>query len=252
MNVYRCDITLMEATFFSSREIGGLYQTEPLIGNYALAYALGFAVSGYYNDGSIGYKDDLTRLNEAGIYITPAAMVDTPRFLLRTFNAQTDGYWSAYGAGVIVGRSDEGWSEKRGQHWYTIEPDGNERRHNPTNRPQAGRMRILAAQNRLIAYVFSAQELVLPRYIRLGKFMSKARLDSVASSFRVVDATDAVIEHLLNPADLPPECHLTVFDMVNLPPMPLIRNALVSGPLYRLAEGVLLPVGMRFNVEGLP
>lgn len=252
MNVYRCDITLLEATFFSSREIGGLYQTEPLIGNYALAYALGLTASAYYNDGQITYKEDLSRLNDEGIYVTPAAIEGAAHFLLRTFNAQTDGYWSAYGAGVIVGRSDEGWSEKRGQHWYTIEPDGSERRHNPTNRPQAGRIRLLAAQNRATAYVFSAQELTLPRYIRLGKFLSKARVDSRRVEYHQVEGVKKTVEHLLNPADLPTDIQLEVFDLVNVPPMPLIRNALLSGPLVRLSDDVLLPVGMRFNVERLP
>ena len=31
--VYGCTITLLEATFFSSREISAFYQTEPLLGN---------------------------------------------------------------------------------------------------------------------------------------------------------------------------------------------------------------------------
>ena len=41
VEIYRASLTLKEHTFFASREIGMLYETEPLIGNYALAYALG-------------------------------------------------------------------------------------------------------------------------------------------------------------------------------------------------------------------
>ena len=42
VQIYRADLTLMEHTYFASREIGTLYESEPLIGNYALTYALGF------------------------------------------------------------------------------------------------------------------------------------------------------------------------------------------------------------------
>lgn len=38
MHIYRCRITLMEATFFSSREASATYYTEPLIGNIALGF----------------------------------------------------------------------------------------------------------------------------------------------------------------------------------------------------------------------
>ncbi len=42
MYLYRADLTLMEHTYFASREVGTLYESEPLIGNYALTYAHGF------------------------------------------------------------------------------------------------------------------------------------------------------------------------------------------------------------------
>ncbi|MDX2137015.1 MAG: type I-D CRISPR-associated protein Cas5/Csc1 [Chloroflexota bacterium] len=252
MFIYRCDITLQEATFFSSREIGSLYGTEPLIGNYALAYAFGYAQSRYHNDGGITYKEDLGRLNEAGLYITPASFVDSPRFLLRTFNAQTDAYWSAYGAGVVVGRTEFGWSERRGQHWYTLEPNGTQRRHNPTNRPQEGRIRMLAAENWACAYVLSTSEIVIPRYIRLGKFMSKARVESRRLAHDTLDIGEQVITHLLNPADLSSDSQMSIFDLVNVPPVPLVRNARVTGRLLKLEDGVFLPAAMHFGVEHLP
>lgn len=191
MHIYRCDLMLMEATFFSSREVSDLYQTEPVIGNYALAYALKFCQSAYHNDGSIGYARDLAGVNESGIYVTPATFEGAPQFILRRFNAQTDAYWSAYGAGVIVARSPQGWSRKDGQHWYQVEADGREKRQNATNRPQTGRIRLLAAENRATCYVFSRDMLTIPRYIRLGKFMSKARLTVTEVAFEIVEGRDA-------------------------------------------------------------
>ena len=41
MHIYRCKFELMENLFFASREVNNFFQTEPVIGNYALAYALG-------------------------------------------------------------------------------------------------------------------------------------------------------------------------------------------------------------------
>lgn len=252
MNIYRCTLTLMEATFFSSREVSTLYQTEPLFGNYALAYALKFCQSGYFNDGSISYGRDLGQVNERGIYLTPATFSQSPRFLLRTFNAQTDGYWSAYGAGVIAARTPYGWSEKDGQHWYQVEPDGSKRRQNATNRPQIGRMRMLAAENIAVFYILSRDLIHIPSYIRLGKFMSKARVISQAVRFEVRSAETIEVPIFLNPADLPPDAQLGGFDMVNVPPTPLIRNAQITGAFYHIGSDRLsLPQGMRFNVDKL-
>jgi CRISPR-associated protein Csc1 len=257
MHIYRCDLTLMEALFFSSREVSDLYQTEPVIGNYALAYAMKFCQSAYHNDGSITYAQDLGKLNEAGVYVTPATFSNAPKFLLRRFNAQTDAYWSAYGAGVIAARSPTGWSRKDGQHWYQVEPDGGEKRQNATNRPQTGRIRLLAAENYATFYILSLKEIPIPRYIRLGKFMSKARLEVIPVSFAVSERKSEVVRCLLNPADLAPDSALTTFDMFNVPPMPLIRNARIEGTFYQLRAGATsevpcLPVGMRFGVEMRP
>ena len=99
MHIYRCELTLMEATFFSSREVSNTYQTEPLIGNIALAYAFGFCQSPYFNDGTIYYKPHLGALNERGVYVTPATVMGKPRFTIGQFNAQPDSYWYAMGAG---------------------------------------------------------------------------------------------------------------------------------------------------------
>jgi CRISPR-associated protein Csc1 len=57
---------------------------------------------------------------------------------------------------------------------------------------------------------------------------------------------------LLNPADLPPDMQPRTFDLVSVPPTPLMRNAWLSGRFHRLADGGWLPVGMRFGVEKLP
>lgn len=251
MHIYRCELTLMEPTFFSSREVSAYYQTEPLIGNIALAYAFGFCQAPYFNDGTIYYREHLAALNERGLYVTPATIVGEPRFTLGQFNAQADAYWYAFANNVIVTRPDGTWAEKQGAAWYILWPDGRRQKVGLENRPQHGRIRFLAIGNRAVAYVLSEEPLRLPSYIRLGKFMSKARVDAEEQRHKVVEAQGVRVPLLLNPADLPPETNLELFDLISVPPTPLVRNAVLSGRFYRLADGTMLPVGLRFGVEGL-
>lgn len=250
--IYRCKLTLQEATFFSSREVSNFYQTEPLIGNYALAYALKLCQSPYFNDGTIRYKADLGALNQRGIYVTPAALVSEPRFVVGWFNAQPDSYWYAMGNNVIVTRPDGAWAEKRTAAWFVVEKDGEAgRKVRVENRPQVGRIRMLAIGNQAVCYVVSERSLQLPSYIRLGKFMSKARVET--EQLQVGQAEEIVATcSLLNPADLPSNIQLLAYDLVNVPPAPLLRNVRVFGSVYRLPHGEWLPAGMHFAVEHLP
>lgn len=252
MHVYRCELTLMEATFFSSREVSATYQTEPLIGNIALAYAFGFCRAPYFNDGTIYYKEHLGALNERGVYVTPSTVMGEPRFTIGQFNAQADTYWYAMGAGAIVTRPDDGWAEGAGKTWRVVRADGTRSKVAAESRPQYGRIRFLAIGNRAVGYVLSREPVMVPRYVRLGKFMSKARVAVEEIPVQEVEREGAVIPCLLNPADLPPEMLPTVFDLISVPPTPLVRNARLSGRFYHLKNGTLLPVGMRFGVERLP
>ena len=251
MHIYRCELTLLEATFFSSREVSATYQTEPLLGNIALAYALGFCQSPYFNDGTIHYRAHLAALNEQGLYVTPGTIVGQPRFTLGYFNAQPDAYWYAMGAGALVTRPDGAWAEGGGKTWRIVRQDGSRSKISAETRPQYGRIRFLAIGNRAVAYVFSREPRGIPCYVRLGKFMSKARVDVVEVSFREEERADQVVPFLLNPADLPPAMPLRSFDLISVPPTPLVRNAWLSGRFFRLADGTYLPIGMRFGVEGL-
>jgi CRISPR-associated protein Csc1 len=250
--IYRCTLTLLESTFFSSREVGAFYQTEPCIGNYALAYALKFCQSPYFNDGAIRYKADLDVLNERGIYVTPAAITGEPRFVVGWFNAQPDTYWYAMGNNVLVTRPDGAWAEKRTAAWFIVEQAGaGGRKVRVENRPQVGRIRMLAIGNQAVCYVVSERELQIPSYIRLGKFMSKARVD--VQRTEVNHAEEIVATYpLLNPADLPQGSRPLAYDLLNIPPAPLLRNARVAGPAYSLGAAEWVPAGARFVVEHLP
>ncbi len=252
MHIYRCKLTLLEATFFSSREVSATYQTEPVLGNIALAYAFNFCQSPYFNDGTIHYKEHLSALNARGLYLTPGTLIDQPRFTLGQFNAQPDAYWYAMGAGAIVTRPDGGQAIGAGKTWRLARPGQQPTKVQAESRPQYGRIRCLGIGNRAVAYVFSQEPLTIPRYIRLGKFMSKARVEAAEVSATLIERQAVTMPFLLNPADLPAATALTIFDLINIPPAPLMRNARLSGQFYHLKDGTLLPAGMRFGVDQLP
>lgn len=230
MRIFRGELTLLEDTFFASREIGILYETEPLIGNYALAYAIGLCQAPYRWDGGPRYKEDLGPVNERGVYVTPATFT-AARFAVSQFNAQTDSYYSRFDQNAIA----------------TTRATAR-----PANFPQAGRIRMLAAESRAFLHLLARDEVPrLPSYVRLGKFNSKARIDWAEQRAEERQAVDVQVPFLLNGVDLPDTRSLRQFVAINVPPAPLIRDATLSGPFWVLADGTHLPAGMRFGVDSL-
>jgi CRISPR-associated protein Csc1 len=227
----------MENLFFASREVNNFFQTEAVIGNYALAYALGLCRAGYHNDGEITYAEDLERLNEANIYVTPGTLTEEPRFTVVQFNALSDSYWYQMEQNAI--------SVNRGRIFNS------RLKARPTNFPQIGRFKLLSIGNKGVFYLTSRDEFRVPRYIRLGKFMSKAKISAYKQHYREVHAQDAPYRDYLNPNDLPPETQIGMFDMLNIRPTPLIRHVQLSGDFYQLADDdkTQLPAGMRFYTD---
>lgn len=254
MQILQCDLTLLENTFFSSREVGNFYQTEPAIGNYALCYALGLAVAPYFNRGTIHYAEHLAALNTAGIYVTPAVLLGEPRFAIEQFNAQPDSYWFAMGNNALIVKPD-GWDAEPGSAWYLVNrATGQRRKVGTTNRPQIGRIKLLGIGNQARFYLLSQEDVpVIPRYIRLGKWMSKARVDVQMVSFHPMTGVHQRVAHLLNPVDFAQSTQVHTFDLLSIHPVPLVRNALLSGEFYQLhnQDKTLLPCGLRFGVEAM-
>lgn len=254
MRILQCDLTLLENTFFSSREIGNFYQTEPVIGNYALCYALGLAVAPYFNAGAIHYAEHLAVLNAAGLYVTPATLIGEPRFTLETFNAQPDSYWFAMGNNALIVKPD-GWDAEPGSAWYLFNRSTRQRRKVGTsNRPQIGLIKLLGIGNHARFHILCQNTVpTIPRYLRLGKWMSKARVDIQTVPFQTMTGTHMSVTQLLNPVDLAQSTQLHTFDVLNIHPVPLVRNALLSGEFYQISDQdqTLLPAAMRFGVEAM-
>ena len=231
MHTYRCEFELMENLFFASREVNNFFQTEPVLGNYALAYALGLCHAGYHNNGEITYATDLEQLNDAGIYVTPGTLTVEPRFTVVQFNALSDSYWYQMAQNAIA-----------------VNPRVKAR---ATNFPQIGRIKLLSVGNKGVFYVTSREEFRIPRYIRLGKFMSKAKISARMQTYREIHEENVSYPHYLNPNDLPSDTRIGMFDLLNIRPTPLIRNVQLSGNFYQLMDDTKtrLPAGMRFYTD---
>lgn len=238
MIIYKLELILMEKVFFASREISNFFITEPVIGNYALAYAFSFVNAPYHVDAikneTPNYLQDLQTLNEKGLYITPATPADEPTLELERFNALSDAYWYKMSNNVVAADLEYKITNKKPR---------------PANFPQEGRFRLLSRGNSFACFLVSNEEVNIPSYIRLGKFNSKAKVDVKATYTDpiVTQKGEANVEIYLNPLDLPLEYSLKLYDLFNLPPVPLIHNALIECNFYHL-DGFFLPAGLRFGI----
>jgi len=230
----------MEHTYFASREVGILYQTEPLIGNYALAYALGLCNAPYYWDGPPRYKIDLAPLNERGLYVTPGTFLpETLRYAFSQFNAQTDSYFSRFDQNAI-----------------STNPAKKAR---PANFPQSGKIRMLGCGSQAFFFLLNlpGATLRLPAYIRLGKFNSKAHVEweKLTLLSEYAEERDETLGFLLNAADLPPHLakNMRAFSLYNIYPAPLLNRCHLKGSFWHckstIGKSVFLPVGMRFGID---
>lgn len=220
MHIACCRLTLHDTLFYATREMGPLYETERYIHNYALSYAL-------FNDTIIrvpyfcasykpNYPDGLGKLNEAGIYVTPA------RPLVWDYVLAT-------------------WKMAQETHYSRAERFGG--KNYPVN---IGRAKELGPGSTFEFFVLSQEPVTLPRWIRLGKWMSKAEVTILST--RLVNGHSAngpfIAACPLNPLDIP--LQLIAFDLISMPPVSLIKNAQLVGPYYEI-DGLKLPVGMKYT-----
>lgn len=240
MHIYSANLLLCEHTFFASREIDPLYASEPLIGNYALTYALGLCNAPYRWDGGPRYKEDFTPLNKQGLYITPAQF-STLRMVLTRFNAQIDSYYARFAQNAITMQRDLKAKVRA------------------TNFPQTGRIRMLGLGSQARFFLFDRDHLIAqgkgPRllpYVRLGKFMSKARIMWQTMVVpQIHQSGEASVYGMLNAADLADTADLLVFSSYNIHPAPILHNVHMSGQFWQLPDNILLPMGMHYGVEKL-
>ncbi len=231
--IYRCELELHDSVYYATREIGRLYETEPVIHNYALCYALGLVDSEKYAtvvteehsyryfcpEQVPKYEEHLTPLNKQGIYVTPA------RSLNHTAILNT-------------------W--KYANNNYHVEMEKTQK-----NIPSFGRAKEIAPESQFEFFVISEKEIKLPKWIRLGKWMSKAEVTCVESQ-EVKSSTSAKqfsFPYPLNPLDVMFSHHVMSYDVVNMPPVSLIQNVRINGQFYKFGN-LEIPAGMQYRFRG--
>lgn len=218
-HIYRARLELHDSLYFATREIGRLYETEAIIHNYALCYALGLVDSDRYGTQVSAeheyryfcreqvpmYEQHLSKLNEVEIYVTPA------RSLQHTSVLHT-------------------W--KYANNKYHVEMEKTK-----TNIPSFGRAKEIAPESRFELFIISKN--LLPhlhktRWVRLGKWMSKASV-KVQEVEKIKEGKEEFIfPHPLNPLDVMFDHQVLSYDTVNMPPVSLIRNVRVKGNFYEV------------------
>lgn len=250
---YILDLWCAEPIFFASRELSDTYYTEGAIGNYALAYALGWVRSPYRLQGRAThrptYLEDLTPL-AGDRYILPAwPITGSATFRFERFNALSDSYWYAM-TNNRVATTREDLPLKR-----TGKKPGSFR---PSNFPQTGRMRVIERGNQFQTIVLSRSREpddcdlrdTIPDYIRIGKFMSKVRVSvSPAIAIQLLPPDDHVCNAYLNTADLPTELTYQSFDILSIPPAPLMKNLHFHSTAWRI-DDYTIPAGVGFFAGG--
>lgn len=221
MRLYECTLTFHENLYYETRTLGRLYETGRLLHNIALCYALGLASTTYYHADYVPqYAAELTPLNESGIYLTPATGLNL-RYSINTFK------FGAEKNAIFMAPSNE-------------------------NLPTFGRAKEVAVESKFRFAILSEKALTLPIWVRMGIWMSKARLTYTEYPLerRRGERTETVRRYPLNQADLPATATLKLFDLISMRPSSLVENALIEADDWWLcqmsqSEHFYLPVGMK-------
>ncbi len=96
--------------------------------------------------------------------------------------------------------------------------------------------------------IFSS--LTLPRWIRLGKWMSKAAVTVRELPQAKRGQGEFIFPYLLNPLDVMFSHQVLSYDTVNMPPVSLICNVRIHGQFYELEGGLKLPAQMQYRFNG--
>lgn len=230
-HIYCCQIKLHDSLYFATREIGRLYETEPILHNYALCYALGLVDSEIYSttvaeeysyryfcpEQVPKYEEHLTPLNQQEIYVTPARAV---------FHTSTLNTW------------------KYANNNYHVKMEKTQK-----NIPSFGRTKEIAPESLFECFIISKNPLKLPRWIRLGKWMSKAEV-KVKELLKPKQSKGLFFSsHPLNPLDVLFTNQVISYDVINMPPVSLIQNIQMQGEYYYFdgIKDLKIPVQMQYR-----
>jgi CRISPR-associated protein Csc1 len=165
------------------------------------------------------YEAHLTPLNQQGIYVTPARAVRHTAVL-------------------------NTW--KYADNRYHVEMQKTQK-----NIPSFGRAKEIAPESQFEFFAISQKPLTFPRWIRLGKWMSKAEVDIKELPTPKRNSTkEFTFPYPLNPLDVMFTNQVLSYDTINMPPVSLIRNVRMVGEHYTfegLSTSLKLPAHMEYR-----
>lgn len=211
MELYRADLTLQDYLFFATTERGKVAETGSFIHNYALTYALGWALSPWHNETQQPhYREELRAVGRR--YVTPAKLLGGSS-VVSQYNTLSESY--SLGKGRSIGYPDWGF------------------------------IKCFRPGSRFRCYVLSADPVTLPRYLRLGKFMAKTRLTVTHSTNPARkpsapsgphEGGNSVERPLLNWDDLAPAGKPAVYDILTS----ALPTRLIDNPIFDPTDGSYL------------
>ncbi|HEY9811217.1 MAG TPA: type I-D CRISPR-associated protein Cas5/Csc1 [Halomicronema sp.] len=228
-----------EPVFFASRELSDTYYTEGAIGNYALAYAMGWVHSPYRLQGAATgrptYREDLQPLSQT-CYVLPASPSNGKvTFRFERFNALSDSYWYSMTNNRVATSREDLPLIRQGKKPNSFRP---------SNFPQTGRLRMIERQNKFQTLVLGNCE--LPAYIRLGKFASKVKVNVLEEMpVSLLPVGEYQSDFYLSVADLPSSLEILSFDLISMPPAPLLKNLHFRGEAWRVGD-MTIPANLHF------
>ena len=216
--IYRCDLTLQDFLFFASIEKGKVAETSPFVHNYALTYALGWAPVVWYNgQQKARYHADLSPIQDH--YITPARFIQ--------------------GASIIM-------------QYNTLSEKLKSNKERSIGYPDWGFIKCFKPGALFRAYVISNKQEVLPRYIRLGKFMAKTQIGVAPATDVELRRGLCKVTHLLNWSDLREKPVTFNVRATSLPTRLISQAKFEDIAFLRVAfpdgDEVNLPLGMAYLV----
>ncbi len=249
ISAVKCTIETLDRTLYASREVGDLVDAGDFILNTALHYAFGFVSGKYINSGNRpSYLEDTAGICKK-LYITPARREPVEEYVKHVFR-NLDTKTPIH----IGGHSVSNWNAR--PHRYAAKNWSAQDKNNPyrgKNIPQFGRERVLNQQNLFTAYILlydgEAESLAsaIPRYIRLGKKRSKAKVTT-----RILECERGSGEFLSNhPFGIYDYDGEPIGDLISIRmrPTPIILQARYEGEYIRIrsdGNDVVLPYRLEF------
>jgi CRISPR-associated protein Csc1 len=230
VRAFKGTLELMSELFFASIEPGDNYSTEPIILSTALYYALGYAKGNYINfpakksrnsaKQNPTYLADTEALFEA-IYVTPARVINKPKFTTELNNSRSDDYVQS-------------------NNLLDADSDAN----TPTGRYGARKQIQPGARFLFYVLTFDGTKPDMPSYVRLGKKRCKALVEweEVPAS---ISEGDYQTTHPVLLDDLE-SIPLGEISFKRMQPFDVLQTGHFRGSYVKLGSKDVLPLNARF------